>query len=104
MNRAMPSGDDLYFVRAERGPVKIGRSFNVRERYKTLRCGSAYELSLLGTIEGGGWQEWLWHGTFGPQRSGNPYGIARSQQFQGGNCLPNLRKSKTGRRRPISIV
>lgn len=52
---------DLYFVRADRGAVKIGRSVNVRARYKALRCSSADELSLIGIAKGAGWQEWAWH-------------------------------------------
>ena len=61
--------DDLYFIRADRGPVKIGRSNNVARRFATLRLMSPVPLEIVGVIAEAGEDEAAWHICFADHRS-----------------------------------
>lgn len=63
--------DDLYFFRADNGLVKIGRSFNVRNRLNQIRTSSPVGVMLWAVLEGRGYEESVWHMAFeGHRRSG----------------------------------
>lgn len=63
MNRPNLS-DDLYFIRARSGQVKIGRSCSVERRFATLRLMSPVPLELLGVLAELGEEEAAWHAAF----------------------------------------
>ena len=60
--------DDLYFIRMGDGPVKIGRTRNLKSRLKMLQCGSPYPLTVMGVLKDQGDSEGCWHGRFFNQR------------------------------------
>ena len=49
--------DDLYFIQIDPGPVKIGRTGNIKERISHIQCASPYDVELLATVTGGGKHE-----------------------------------------------
>lgn len=60
-----PFRDDLYFIQAGRnGPVKIGRTKEIKARMRMLRSANANELTLLRLLKGRGWEEPIWHKVF----------------------------------------
>lgn len=60
----------VYFIRAigGHGPIKIGKSGNVRERLAQLNAGSPYPLEVLATLPGGDAQERQLHSLFSDSR------------------------------------
>lgn len=54
----------IYFIRAESGPIKIGRANNPVSRYFSLQTAHWEKLILLGCISGGPAQEREWHNRF----------------------------------------
>lgn len=60
----MPHEDDLYFIQAHSGPVKIGRAKDARKRLLQCRTGSHEGLDLIGVVKGCGYAERVWHTAF----------------------------------------
>jgi len=56
--------DDLYFIKSEGGPVKIGRGLNPVKRLSHCQIGSHERLELIGTLRGRGYEEKVWHAAF----------------------------------------
>ena len=54
----------IYFIRAENGLVKIGKSNNPKNRLKTLQVGSPVKLKIIKVISGGINIEKLLHNYF----------------------------------------
>jgi hypothetical protein len=62
--QSVPVLDDLYFVQAESGPVKIGRAKRPGQRLRELQTGCFEPLELLYVLEGRGFEEKVWHRAF----------------------------------------
>jgi hypothetical protein len=60
--------DDLYFVRVGRH-LKIGRSRDVRERFRIISCHAPTKPELVGVLAGAGPTERVWHFAFRKIRS-----------------------------------
>jgi hypothetical protein len=58
---AAPASGDLYFIRVQDGPVKIGRSADVQKRLRMLQCACPYDLELVGVLRNGGACEATFH-------------------------------------------
>lgn len=56
--------DDLYFIRANGGPCKIGRSRDVETRFRMTQTHCWDDLKLLGSLPGQGPMEKVWHKAF----------------------------------------
>lgn len=57
--------DDLYFFEAgDGGPIKIGRSRNVKKRLYAVQTSSPQKVRLLAVLGGEGWNEKVWHSVF----------------------------------------
>lgn len=65
--------DDLYFFRSDNGQVKIGRSFNVRNRLNHIRCSSPVGVMLWAVIDGHGYEETWWHSVFKEYKRGGEW-------------------------------
>lgn len=59
----------VYFILSANGLVKIGRSINIKSRFKSLCSMSPVKLELLHTIEGTHYTEVELHKKFDPIRS-----------------------------------
>lgn len=53
--------DDLYFIRVKDGPVKIGRTGDVKTRLACFQVACPYELELVGIVSDGGHYETTFH-------------------------------------------
>jgi len=62
------SRDDLYFIQAASGPVKIGRGRDPKKRLHQCRIGSHEQLTLLAVVGGRGYEERVWHRAFNDNR------------------------------------
>jgi hypothetical protein len=60
--------DHLYFIQAETGQIKIGRAANPEKRLCQLKSGCFVRLTLLGRLEGRGYEEKVWHSAFQDDR------------------------------------
>jgi hypothetical protein len=60
--------DDLYFIRWEGGPVKIGRALDPKRRLAHFQVGCPYDLILVGTVPNGGEWEWRIHSKLQSER------------------------------------
>lgn len=66
---ATPTDSRIYFVQSGViGRIKIGVSMSVEKRLKTLACGAAEQLHLLGSIPGGTEEEQRLHIVFARHR------------------------------------
>ena len=59
----------IYFVRAEKGLIKIGITNDIKKRFGTLQAISPIKLTLLATLSGGLAKEHLLHERFGSLRA-----------------------------------
>jgi len=59
---------DVYFIGGETGPIKIGESSNVRNRFSDLQASSPVVLSVLATCPGGSKAEREYHRRFASAR------------------------------------
>lgn len=62
------SRDDLYFVQAESGHIKIGRATKVRKRMSNLQIGCFEKLTMRASLPGRGYEESVWHAAFQDDR------------------------------------
>lgn len=60
--------DQVYFVRAGEGPIKIGIAADVDARVRTLQTAHAEQLIILAVTEGGQAREFEYHGRFAEHR------------------------------------
>jgi hypothetical protein len=60
--------DHLYFIQADSGPIKIGRAADPRKRLAQLKSGNFEALTLLGQLDGRGYEEKVWHTAFQDDR------------------------------------
>lgn len=60
----LTGSDDLYFIQADSGPVKIGRAKNPGPRLRELQVGCFEQLNLVHVAEGRGYEEKVWHWAF----------------------------------------
>lgn len=56
--------DDLHFIQAESGPVKIGRGRDPKKRLTQCRTGSHEHLEIVAVLKGRGHEERVWHRAF----------------------------------------
>lgn len=65
---AAHTGSWVYFIRAGKGPIKIGRSVNVGSRIATMQTGNAEELRVVARMPGGAAIESMLHARFAAAR------------------------------------
>lgn len=58
----------IYFAGTETGPIKIGRTKDLRGRIKELRCASPEKLHVWAITKGGNLEEALYHHRFADSR------------------------------------
>jgi len=63
-----PKHPDLYFIRSESGPIKIGISVDPQKRLKTLQTAHPFRLELLCVFAGAGKKEANYHSRFAAHR------------------------------------
>jgi hypothetical protein len=68
MSPEIVPNDDLYFIRVGRH-LKIGRTRNLKERLRILSCHAPTPPEVVGTIQGAGGTEKVWHYAFRRLRS-----------------------------------